>query len=92
MYSAFGPFTIKKERMQKSRKFKIYLSTKKKKKIDKACFHLDIGYADFKVLHDKALIVAKNPKYNGYQWGIASMAYNCFDKKSSGGVVTNTSN
>ena len=37
--------------------------------------------ASDKVLRDKAFNIAKNPKYNGYQRGLASMAYKCFDKK-----------
>ena len=35
-----------------------------------------------KVLRDKAFNIAKNPKYDGYQRGLASMLYKCFDKKS----------
>ena len=48
-------------------------------------------YGDFKdltrravsdnILRDKAFNIAKNPKYDGYQRGIASMVYNVFDKK-----------
>ena len=34
-----------------------------------------------KVLHGKAFNVAKNPKYDGYQHGLASMVYNFLDKK-----------
>ena len=34
-----------------------------------------------KVLRDKAFNIAKNPKYDGYQTGLASMVYKCFDKK-----------
>ena len=34
-----------------------------------------------KVLRDKAFNIAKNPKYDGYQRGLASMVYKCFDKK-----------
>ena len=30
---------------------------------------------------DKAFNIAKNPKYDGYQRGLASMVYKCFDKK-----------
>ena len=51
------------------------------------------GYGDFKdlarrtasdkVLRDKAFNIAKNPKYDGYQRGLASMVYKCFDKKSA---------
>ena len=54
-----------------------------KNELDKACFQHDIAYGDFKdlarrtasdkVLRDKALNIAKNPKYDGYQRGLASM-------------------
>ena len=36
-----------------------------------------------KVLRDKAFNIAKNPKYNGYQCGLASIVYKFFDKKSA---------
>ena len=39
-----------------------------------------------KVLRDK---IASNPKYDGYQRGLASMVYKFFDKKSSGRGVMN---
>ena len=39
-------------------------------------------FAD-KVLRDKAFNTAKNPKYGGYQRGLASMVYKFFDKKIS---------
>ena len=35
-----------------------------------------------KVLKDKAFKIASNPKYDGYQRGLASMDYRFFDKKS----------
>ena len=38
--------------------------------------------ASDKVLRDKAFNIAKNPKYDGYQCGLTSMAYKVFDKKS----------
>ena len=63
----------------------------------KALFQHDMAYWDFKdlarrtasskVLRDKAFNIAKNPKYDGYQRGIASMVYRFFDKKSAGGSV-----
>ena len=34
------------------------------------------------VLKDKEFKIASNPKYDGYQRGIASMVYKFFDKKS----------
>ena len=37
-----------------------------------------------KVLKDKAFAIANNPKYDGYQRGLASMVYKFFDKKSKG--------
>ena len=40
-----------------------------------------------KVLRDKAFKIASDPKYDGYQRGLASMVYKFFDKKSSGGGV-----
>ena len=56
-------------------------------------------YRDFKdlkrracpenVLRDKAFNIAKNPKYNGYQRGLASMFYKFFDKKSKGSGAAN---
>ena len=41
-----------------------------------------------KILRDKVFIIAKNLKYDGYQHGLASMVYKCFDKKISGGSTT----
>ena len=38
--------------------------------------------ASDKVLRDKAFNIAKNPKYDGYQRGLASMVYKFFDKSS----------
>ena len=36
------------------------------------------------VLKNKTLKIASNPKYNGYERGLASMVYKFFDKKSKG--------
>ena len=67
--------------------------------LDKACFQHDMAYVDFedlvrrtafdKMLHDKAFNIAKNPKYDVYQRRIASVVYKFFNKKNSGGTVTN---
>ena len=69
-----------------------------KNELDKACFQHDMAYGDFKdlkrrtaadkVLRDKAFNIAKNPKYDGYQRGLASMVYKFFDKKTKGSGVT----
>ena len=40
-------------------------------------------------MHDKAFNIAKNPKYNGYPRGIASMVYKFFNKTTAGGAVKN---
>ena len=42
-----------------------------------------------KALRDKAFNIAKNPKYDGYQRGLASMVYKFFDKKSKGSGIAN---
>ena len=82
-YSAFRPFTKNKERIQK---FKETGDTSYiyKNELDKACFQHDMAYGDFKdkILRDKAFNIAKNPKYDGYQRGLASMVYKFFEKSS----------
>ena len=65
-----------------------------KNELDKACFQHNMAYGNFndlkrrtasdKVLRDKAFDIAKNPKYDGYQRGLAYMVYKFFDKKSKG--------
>ena len=42
-----------------------------------------------KVLRGKAFNIAKNPKYDGYERGIASMVYKFFDTKASGSDIKN---
>ena len=42
-----------------------------------------------KVLRDKGFKVASNPKYDGYQRGLASMVYKFFYKKSKGSGINN---
>ena len=100
-YSACGPFTKNKERIQK---FKQTGDTSYvyKKELDKACFQHYMAYGDFKdlsgrtasdkVLRDKAFNIAKNPKYDGYQRGLASMVYKYFDKKLKGSGVNMRTN
>ena len=45
-----------------------------------------------KVLKDKAFKIASDPKYDGYQRGLASMVYKFFDKKSSRSGIVNEPN
>ena len=40
-----------------------------------------------KVLTDKAFKIVSDPKYEGYQRGLASIFYNFFDRKSSGSGI-----
>ena len=44
-----------------------------------------------KILHDKALNIAKNPKYDGYQRDVALMIYKEFDKKKTSATQANKS-
>ena len=65
--------------------------------LGKAFFQHDRSYGESKdlakrtqpdkVLRDKAFKIASDPKYDGYQRGLASMVYKFFDKKSSGSGV-----
>ena len=100
-YSACGPFTKNKERIEK------FMQTGNtdfiyKNELDKACFQHDMAYGKSKdlakrtqsdkVLRNKAFAIASDPKYDGYQRGLAAMVYNFFDKKSSGTGVVNEPN
>ena len=92
-YSACEPFTKHKQRIQK---FKETGDTNYiyKNELDKACFAHDAAYSDNKdltkrtvankILRNRAFNIAKDPKYDGYQRGLASMVYKFFDKKSAG--------
>ena len=65
-----------------------------KNELDKACFVHDAAYSDSKnltkgtvadkILKNRAFDIAKDPKYDGYQRGLASMVYKFFDLKVSG--------
>ena len=49
--------------------------------------------ASDKILRDKAFNIAKNPKCDGYQRGLASVVYKFYDKKSKGsGIINNKEN
>ena len=45
-----------------------------------------------KVLKYKAFKIANNPKYDGYQRGLASMVYKFFDRKSKVSGIKSMSN
>ena len=88
-YSACGPFTKNKERIEKFMKTGTtdYIH---KNELDRACFQYDMADGKLKYLEkrtqsdkflrDKAFEIAKNPKYDGYQRGLVSMVYKFFDK------------
>ena len=95
-YSTCGPFTKNKERIEKFMRTgnadRIY-----KHELDKACFQHDMAYGKSKdlvkrtqsdkVLKDKGFKIATNPKYDGYQRGLAPMVYKFFYKKSKGSNI-----
>ena len=100
-YSACGPFTKNKERIEK------FMQTGNtdfiyKNKLDKACFQHDMSYGKSKsfakrtqsdkVLRDKAFMIASDPKFDGYQRGSASMICKFFYKKSSSSSIVNEPN
>ena len=92
-YSACGSFTKIKEKIEKfmetGNKNFIY-----KNKVDKACFQHEVAFGKLKdlvkrrqsdkFLKNKAFTITSNPKYDGYQRGVASMVYNFFCKKPKG--------
>ena len=45
--------------------------------------------ASDKMLRDKAFNIPRNPKYDGYQRGIAAMGYKFFDKRTSDKDIKN---
>ena len=100
-YSACGPCTKNKKRIQK---FKETVDSRCicKNELDKACFQHDMAYGDFKdstkrkatekVLKNKAFNIAKDPKHDGYQRELASMVSKFLDKKTNGSGVTTLAN
>ena len=88
VYSACGLFTRHKERIKEFRRTGdtrlLY-----RNELDKACFKHDAAYAKYKdvekrlisdqKLRNSAYDIASNPKYDGYQSGLASMVYKFFD-------------
>ena len=100
-YSACGPFTKNKERVEK------FMETGNtnfiyKNELDKACFQHDMAYGKTKnlvkrtqsdkFLKNKAFKILSDPKYDGYQRGLASTVYTFFDKKCEGSGIVNEPN
>ena len=97
--SACRPFTKNKEIIIQKFKQTGDLRYIYRNGLDKACFQHDMAYRDFKdltkrtatdkALRDKAFNISKDPKYDEYQRGLASMFYEFFDKKTAGsGIIT----
>ena len=86
-YSAYGPFTKNKERLEK------FMQTRNTNFIDKDEIEPDMANGKSKdlvkrtksdtVLKDKAFKIASDPKFDGYQGGLVSMVYKFFDKMSA---------
>ena len=100
-YSPCSPVTKDKEKIEKVMQTG-NTNLIRKNELDKACFQHDMAYGKTKdlvkrtqsdkVLKDKAFKIASDPKYDGYQRGLASMVYKFFDKKSSGSGIVNEPN
>ena len=100
-YSACGPFTKNKERIQRfvQTESKDYIY---KNDLDKTCFQNDMAYGKYKglnkithsdkVLRDRAFKIASKPNYDGYQRGLASVVYKFIDKTSKGSGVATLAN
>ena len=97
-YSACGPFTKHRERIQKFRETG-NLKHLYRNELDKACFAHDAAYSDSKdlakrtisdkILKDRDYEIARNCKYDGYQRALASMVYKFFNKKTKSVVSVN---
>ena len=100
-YAACGSFTKNKKRIKRFKETEdlryIY-----KNELDNDCFQHIMAYGEFKdfakiraadkVLRDKAFNIAKDPKYDGYQRGLAFMVYRFLDKKTAVSGVTKLAN
>ena len=97
-YTVCGPFTKNKERLEK------FMQTGNtdfiyKNELDKTCFQHDMADGKSKdlikrtesdkVLKDKGFKIANNPKYNGYQRGLASVVYKFLIKNLNEVVLMN---
>ena len=100
-YSACGPFTKHRKRIQK------FMQTGDtnyidRNDLDKVCFAHDAAYSDSKdltkrtqsdkVLKNKTYEIASNPNHSVYERGLASMVYKFFDKKTKGTCIKNEIN
>ena len=87
----FGSFTKHCELIQKFKETNDFNHIYKSE-LDKSYSAHDAAYFDSKdlvkraisdkILKDRVYKIARNPKHNGYQRGLASMVYNFFDEKT----------
>ena len=92
IYNACGPFPKNKGTIEKIMQT-VNTNFIYKNELYKACFQHNIAYGKSKdlvkrnqsdkVLKNKAFKIVSDPKYDGYQRGLASMVYKFFDKKYS---------
>ena len=97
-YSACGPFTKHRERIQKFREA-ANLKHLYRNELDKPCFAHDAAYPDSKdlakrtisdrIFNNRAFEIAKNCGFDGYGRVLASMVYTFFDKKTESGINVN---
>ena len=97
-YSACGPFSKHRERIQKFRKTG-NLEHLYRNEVDKTCFAHDAAYSDSKdlaertisdkILKDRLYEIAGNRGYDGYQRALVSMVYKFFDKKTRSWISAN---
>ena len=92
-YSACGPFTRHKQRIDQFMKDGI-LSHIAKNKLDAACFQHDSAYNKYKnsvkrkqsdtVVRNKALKIATDPRVNGYHRSLAAVVYKFINERTKG--------
>ena len=97
-YSAFGPLTKYRKRIQKFRE-RGNLKHLHRNKLYKACFAHDAAYLDSKDLakrtildkisKDKTYEIARNCRYDGYQRALPSMVDKFFDERAGSGIIVN---
>ena len=92
-YSACGPFTKHRERIQKFREIG-NLKHLYRNELDKACFAHDAGdlakrTISDKIFKDRDFEIARNLNYDGCQRVLASMVYKLFDRKTGLGISVN---
>ena len=97
-YTACGPFSKHRERIQKFRETG-HLKHSYRKELEKGCFAHDGAYSDNKnsakrtisdkILKGRAYEIARIRNYDAYLRALASMVYKFFDRKTGPGISVN---